>query len=46
MELFRDDDCKSNKGYMQVTMDHPFYEPGSSVTGTIFMRVTEAINNA
>ena len=46
MLLFRDSDTHSNKGYMQVTLDQPFYEPGATVTGTIYMRVMQPIFNA
>ena len=46
MQLFRDEETHSDKGYMQVTMDQPFYEPGATVTGTIFMRVTKPIQRA
>lgn len=46
MFLFTDDSTYSDKGFMQVTMDKPFYEPGDIVAGTIFMRVIKPIFNA
>lgn len=46
MELFKDDDTKNKNGYMQVTTEHPFYEPGQTVKGTIYLRVKKDIKTA
>lgn len=46
MLLFTDPETCTEKGFMQVTMDKPFYEPGEQVNGTIFMRVCQPIFNA
>ncbi len=44
-ELFADKNCKHDKGYIQVTTECPFYEPGNTVTGAIYLRLTESIRD-
>ena len=43
MELFKNEDCETDFGYIQVVLDQPFYEPGNEVTGNVYLRITSEI---
>jgi hypothetical protein len=40
-KLFKAKECNFSNGSMQMVTEFPFYEPGNTVTGTIYLRVTE-----
>jgi hypothetical protein len=44
--LFKSKDCKFKCGKMQMVTEFPFYEPGNTVNGTIYIRVDEPIRGA
>ena len=43
MELFKDEETHNDHGFLEVRCDQPFYEPGSEVTGKVYIRITKAI---
>ena len=46
VKLFGDKDCNFKCGSMQLVTEFPFYEPGNTVTGTIYLRVKKEIKGA
>ena len=46
MELFSAEGCAHKNGFIQLATEFPFYEPGNTVNGTIYLRVTSMIQGA
>ena len=43
MFFFSDSRCKFPKGNIQLQTAHPFYEPGNTINGLIYIEITEAV---
>ena len=41
--FFGDDRCKFPKGAIQLQTAHPFYEPGNTVEGFIYIDIKEPV---
>ena len=46
MELFTADGCAHDNGFIQLCTAKPWYEPGETITGSIYLRVTQPIMDA
>ena len=46
MELFSADGCEHDNGSIQLCTAKPFYEPGETITGSIYLRVSQTITGA
>jgi sporulation-control protein spo0M len=42
--LFSDPKCSFPKGKIQVRTENPFYEPGNTVSGSIFIQLDDSVN--
>lgn len=43
MFFFSDKRCSFPKGQIQLQTEYPFYEPGNTVTGVIYINILEAV---
>ena len=43
-EIFVEEDTRQSNGSMQLVLDKPWYEPGDTIKGKIYIRATRNIN--
>ena len=43
MQFFSDDRCKFDKGHIQVQTQYPFYEPGGTIFGKVYMNINQPV---